>query len=74
MVLIPQMNSRSLNEGIGRDKDTFTQQKKKMTVQSFPNITNALYIYFVYIYKLSNFVKLKLQDMYFIYTFQEWEM
>ena len=58
MVLIPQMNSRSLKEGIARDKDTFTQQKKTMTGQSFPNITNVLYVYIAYIYKLSNFIKL----------------
>ena len=63
MVQTLHVNSRSLKKGFARDKDAFIQQKKTITGQSFPYITNVLYMKIIYIYKLSNFEKLGLQDM-----------
>ena len=45
-------------KGFARDKDAFIQQKKTITGQSFPYVTNVLYMKIIYIYKLSNFEKL----------------
>ena len=44
MVQIPHVNSRSLKKGFARYKDAFIQQKKTIIGQSFPYITNVLYI------------------------------